>query len=186
MSIDPSALAALIAKDEIRELAQLYSRALDRRDMALLRTLFTADGTQSLGSVFQGTADELIAMLDQAMPYMRYTGHHVCNHLISVSGDQAEGEVYALVYHILPDGKGGSVEDVTGVRYLDRYRKEHGRWCFAHRTGVFDFKRVTPIPTPEGDMPQPANDSSYAVLTSRLFARGPQARGENPASSTAR
>jgi hypothetical protein len=178
MSIDHNVLAALIAKDEIRELAQLYSRAVDRRDTALLRSLFTTDGTQSLGSAFQGTADELVAMLDQAMPYMRYTGHHVCNHLISVSGDRAEGEVYALVYHVLPDGKGGSVEDVTGVRYLDRYRKEHGRWRFAHRTGVFDFKRVTPIPTPEGDVPEPANDSSYSVLTSRLFARGPQARGD--------
>jgi hypothetical protein len=172
---DQNALATLIAKDEIRELAQLYSRAVDRRDTALLRALFTADGTQSLGAVFQGTADELVAMLDQAMPYVRYTGHHVCNHLISVNGDQGEGEVYALVYHILPDGKGGSVEDVTGVRYLDRYRKEHGRWRFAHRTGVFDWKRVTPIPTPDGDVPEPTKDSSYAALTSRLFARGPHA-----------
>jgi hypothetical protein len=178
MSIDQDALAALIAKDEIRELAQLYSRAIDRRDTALLRTLFTADGTQSLGSAFQGTADELVAMLDQAMPYMRYTGHHVCNHLIAVNGDQAEGEVYALVYHVLPDGKGGSVEDITGVRYLDQYRKDRGRWRFLRRNGVFDWKRVAPIPTPEGDVPAPANDSSYSVLTSRLFARGPRPPGD--------
>lgn len=174
VSIDPNALAALIAKDEIRELAQLYSRAIDRRDTALLRSLFTTDGTASLGSAFQGTADELVAMLDQAMPYMRYTGHHVCNHLVSVNGDHAEGEVYALVYHILPDGKGGSVEDVTGVRYLDHYRREQARWRFTRRTGVFDWKRVTPIPTPEGDIPEPATDSSYAALTARLFLRGPR------------
>jgi hypothetical protein len=109
VAVDQNALAVLIAKDEIRELAQLYSRAVDRRDTALVRTLFTADGTQSLGAVFQGTADELVDMLEQTMPYVRYTGHHVCNHLISVNGDQGEGEVYALVYHLLPDGKGGAV-----------------------------------------------------------------------------
>jgi hypothetical protein len=177
MPIDENALAAMIAKDEIRELAQLYSRAIDRRDTALLRTLYTADGTQSLASAFSGSADELVAMLDQAMPFMRYTGHHVCNHLISVSGDQAEGEVYALVYHVLPDGQGGSVEDVTGVRYLDQYRKEQGRWRFAHRTGVFDFKTVRPIPSPEGEVPPPANDLSYSALAARLFARGPRATG---------
>ena len=175
MTIDENALAALIAKDEIRELALLYSRAVDRRDTALLRTLFTADGTQSLDTVFQGTADELVAMLDQAMPYMRYTGHHVCNHLISVNGDEGEGEVYALVYHLLPDGKGGTVEDVTGVRYLDRYRKENGRWRFARRSGVFDWKRVNPVPTAEGDAPLPATDPSFAVLSSSLFARGSRA-----------
>jgi hypothetical protein len=63
---------------------------------------------------------------------------------------------------------------VTGVRYLDRYRKENDRWRFAHRTGVFDWKRVTPIPTPEGDAPEPASDSSYGALSSRLFVRGPR------------
>jgi hypothetical protein len=175
VAVDSNALAILIAKDEIRELAQLYSRAVDRRDTALLRTLFTADGTQSLDTVFQGTADEFVAMLDQAMPHVRHTGHHVCNHLISVNGNEGEGEVYALVYHLLPDGKGGAVEDLTCVRYLDRYRKENGRWRFARRNALFDWKRVTPIPTPEGAAPAPLSDSSYAVLSSRLFARGPRA-----------
>jgi SnoaL-like domain len=70
----------------------------------------------------------------------------------AVTGMTGEGEVYALVYHLRPEAKGGAVEDVTGVRCLDRYRKENERWRFARRTGVFDWKRVTPIPTPEGGL----------------------------------
>jgi hypothetical protein len=167
-----NALATLIAKDEIRELALLYSRAVDRRDMALARTLFTADATQSLGAVFQGTADALITMLEQTMPHVPYTGHHVCNHLISVNGDDAEGEVYALVYHVIPDGKGGFMEDIAAVRYLDRYRKEKGQWRIAKRDGTFDYRTAKPIPSPEQPAPDQARDASYAALKSRLFARG--------------
>ena len=108
------------------------------------------------------------------MPYMRYSGHHICNHLVSVDGDEGEGEVYALAYHIIPDGKGGYMEDLQGVRYVDRYRKEEGRWRFAQRVVEFDFRTQRPIPTPEGPAPVPTEDASYATLSSRLFARGPR------------
>ena len=47
--MDQDALVTLIAKDEIRELAQLYSRGVDRKDPALLRDLYTRDGTDFHG-----------------------------------------------------------------------------------------------------------------------------------------
>jgi hypothetical protein len=37
MHIDQKTLQVLVAKDEIRELAQLYSRGVDRKDIELLR-----------------------------------------------------------------------------------------------------------------------------------------------------
>jgi SnoaL-like domain len=169
------ALATLIAKDEIRELVLLYSRGIDRQDMALVRGLYTADGTDAHGEHFKGTADEFVKFLEEGLPHLRYSGHHVCNHLISVNGNEGEGEVYALAYHIAPDRNGGVVEDLMGVRYLDRYRKENGRWRFSSRNVAFDFRTIRPIPTPDGDAPVPAKDLSYAALSSRLFARGPRA-----------
>jgi hypothetical protein len=175
MTIDPKAFATLTAKDEIRELALLYSRGVDRKDIELLRTLYAKDATDHHGKHFNGSAEDYLQFLEQAFPHMRMSGHFICNHLISVDGDHGEGEVYALAYHIIPDGKGGFVEDFAGVRYIDRYRKENGRWLFASRVVSFDMRSVRPVPAPEGAAPSPAGDPSYTALSSRLFARGPRA-----------
>ena len=140
----------------------------------MVRSLYTADGTDTHGEHFKGTADEFVKFLEQGLPHLRYSGLHVCNHLISVNGNEGEGEVYMLAYHIAPDSNGGMVEDLMGVRSFDRYRKENGRWRFANRTVTFDFRTTKPIPTPDGDAPVPAKDLSYAALSSRLFARGPR------------
>jgi ketosteroid isomerase-like protein len=175
MSLDDKALATLVAKDEIRELALLYSRGVDRKDIELLRTLYTEDATDHHATSFSGGAADYIAFLDKALPHMRMSGHFICNHLVSVSGDTGEGEVYALCYHIIPDRNGGGyLEDFKAVRYIDRYRKEQGRWKFASRVVTYDYESSHAIATPQGAAPSPVSDPSYKALTSRLFARGPR------------
>jgi len=172
MGIDQKALAVLMAKDEIRELAMLYSRGVDRKDGELLRTLYTKDGTDNHGKHFNGSAADYIEFLEKSFPHMPVSGHFICNHLICVDGDEAEGEVYALAYHVLPDGKGGVVKDFMGVRYIDRYRKENGRWLFASRVVSFDIRTTDPMPGPTAAPIAPARDPSYTTLEMRLFARG--------------
>jgi hypothetical protein len=176
MAIDERALATVIAKEEIRELVLLYSRGVDLIDTKLVRSLYTKDATDSHGPEFpKGTADEFCKALEEGMPFFRYTGHHVCNHMISVDGDKGEGEVYALAHHIYKAKEGGWVEDIRGVRYLDKYAVEDGRWRFSDRQVLFDFTTVRPIPTPEGTPPDRPNDFSYGYLKNRLFARGTRA-----------
>jgi hypothetical protein len=172
MAADQDALATLIAKDEIRELAMLYSRGVDRKDIDLLRTLYTEDGTDNHGSYFSGSASDYVDWLASGLPNIRYTGHHICNHLISVDGDEGNGEVYCIAFHILPDGKGGFVEDLMLVRYVDRYRKEGGRWRFASRVVSFDLGNQRPISIEDAAIPDPSRDPSVTELTQRLFARG--------------
>lgn len=174
MSIDQGALATLLAKEEIRELVLLYSRGVDRRDGALLRTLYTSDATDTHGDTFDGPAEAYVQFLERAFPHMRYSGHHVCNHLVCVDGDEGEGEVYAIAYHVIPDGQGGWTEDLMCARYIDRYRKEDGRWRFAKRVVSYDMRSQRPVAAPGTGAAQSA-DPSFTVLKSRLFARGDRA-----------
>src|SRR3546814_4459767 len=97
MAIDEKALQAVIDKDAIRDLVLLYSRAIDRQDIDLLKDLYTGDATDSHGDSFDGSAEDYCKFIAGSFPYMPYSGHHVCNHLIAVDGDEASGEVYAQI-----------------------------------------------------------------------------------------
>jgi SnoaL-like domain len=173
MSGDEQALARLIAKDQIRELALLYSRGVDRKDIGLLRSLYAKDSTDNHGKYFNGNAEDYLKFLERSLPHMPMSGHFICNHLISVDGDRGEGEVYALCYHLIPDGSGGFKEDFKAVRYIDRYRREDGRWLFAARVVSFDLETARPGPAPAA-VPS-SGDPSFSALLSRLFAHGPRA-----------
>ncbi len=162
-------LATLLAKEEIRELALLYCRGVDRKDAALLRSLYTDDATDTHGDTFDGPASDYVDFLEKSFPYMRYSGHHACNHLISVDGDTGEGEIYALAYHIIPDGKGGWLEDFMCVRYLDHYRKcADGRWRFAKRVITYDLRKQAPTTAKTWEQGEPD------IFKSHLFERGPR------------
>src|SRR3954464_4261384 len=114
-------LRELLDKEAIRELGMLYSRAIDRQDMELLRDLYTEDATDTHGDTYDGSAEGYCAFIERAFPHMPYSGHHICNHLVSVDGDEGEGEIYALAWHVIPDGAGGQLEDFMAVRYIDKY-----------------------------------------------------------------
>jgi hypothetical protein len=168
------AIAAVIAKEEIRDLALLYCRGVDRQDYELIRSLYTDDATDTHGPNHYPTADAFVDSLRKGLPLMPYSGHHVCNHLISVSGDTAQGEIYALAYHVIPDGEGGWQEYLLWVRYLDHYRKVDGRWRFAARKVIYDLDRKRPV-TSAVPATEPGADASYSFFQDRLFARGPAA-----------
>jgi ketosteroid isomerase-like protein len=174
MTIDQTALQTLIDKDAIRDLVLLYSRAIDRQDLDLLRDLYTEDATDSHGDSFDGPADQYCEFIARSLAYMPYSGHHVANHLIAVDGDTGSGEVYALAWHMLPDmGDGkGPVEDMMCVRYIDNYRRcADGKWRFARRVVTYDLQVRRPF-TGGGTLGQGAADPSYAVCPQRLFQRG--------------
>ena len=168
--IDQIQLAKLLAKEEIRELALLYCRGLDRKDPQLLRSLYTHDATDTHGDTFDGSAVDYVSFLEGAFPSIRYSGHHVCNHLISIESVEGGGEVYALAYHVLPDGNDGWVEDLMCVRYLDHYRRGSDfRWRFAKRVVTYDLRNRRQI-NPPGDSDE--EDPSYPNFKHPLFNRG--------------
>ena len=172
MKSENEALQQLIDKEAVRELIQLYSRGVDRKDPELLRDLYTAEATDTHGDTYDGDAQGYVDFLEQAFPFMRYSGHHICNELISIDGDKGEGEIYAVAWHVIPNGNDGWVEDLMTVRYIDNYQRcDDGRWRFSKRVVNYDFRRCLPIPSEElFDVPE--TDPSAANLSMRLFLRG--------------
>ncbi len=175
MTINEAALQTVIDKDAIRDLVLLYSRAIDRQDIELLKDLYTEDATDTHGDSFDGSAEDYCKFIAAAFPHMPYAGHHVCNHLIAVDGDEASGEAYALAYHLVPNRDGSQEEDFMAVRYIDNYRRcSDGKWRFSKRVVTYDFQLRRPF-TGGGLFGQREADPSYRVCTQPLFQRGARA-----------
>ena len=139
--MDPE-LQALLDKESIRELVQIYCRAADRQDHDLMRSLYHEDAIDDHGPFFQGPAMEFIDSLPEIQKPMEILHHNVTNHNIELNGDRAEGEVYVLAFHkVATDG--GSVDLLTGGRYLDRYEKRDGVWKYTERAVLADWATVT-------------------------------------------
>lgn len=179
MTALPRALAELVEKQAILELVQGYSRAVDRRDFALLESLYTKDGIDDHTGLYCGPVAGFVDWLRVALAGVDATTHHVHNVTIALAGERAEGEVYLTAYNRLRGVDGVLSDFVQGLRYLDHYRRDAGRWRFARRTVVCDWAQQGPSAWDESH-PLIAgkrigrggpDDASYSVLRSPLFGR---------------
>ena len=120
----------------LADLVMRYCRGVDRRDFALVRSLYWDDAVDLHGAMFEGGADQFVAWLPGAMAPFELTVHRLTNSLFVLDGDRAEGEHYAIAYHRThpPERR----EITVGGRYLDRYERRCGVWKFAERRLVFD------------------------------------------------
>lgn len=128
---DRIALGDLIAR---------YCRGCDRRDFALVRSLYHDDAIDDHGAMFRGGPDDFVAWLPQAMAPWELTIHSVSNSLFAIDGDRAEGEHLVRAWH--RTRAPGPQEYIVDGRYLDRYEKRDGAWKFIHRSLVFDHGEI--------------------------------------------
>lgn len=171
---DAAALDALIAKDALRDLATRYARAIDRRDQALLRSVYHDDAVDDHGVVFCDSAALFIAQQPEIMAPFAITAHYLCNQSYRIDGDHADGEIYFIAYH-RTDAPGSHV--IVSGRYLDNYERRADVWKIAYRRLVWDSCITLPA-APEdmtqlaalGIMGGSADDRSYDALP--LMGRG--------------
>lgn len=172
MSVDPT----LADKMALQELCMKYSRAVDRRDFDLLRSLYAEDSTDEHGGMFAGSGGDFVDYVSRTVTQFESTAHYVVNMLFAVDGDRAEGEVYKVNYHRTRPPE--RMEIITGSRSHDRYAKRNGVWKFTYRGIVLDWARQAPADDAAyahfaaGSAPgQPdETDLSYARLS--MFMRG--------------
>jgi SnoaL-like domain len=136
-------LQTLLDKQALHELVLSYCRACDRRDFALLRTLYHDDAIDDHGAMFRGSPDEYVAWLPQVMGQFAATAHLLGNALFVVDGDHAQGELYSVAYHRTHPPQERDI--VIGGRYLDRYQRRAGCWRFLRRSLALDWCRVETV-----------------------------------------
>ncbi len=158
MTLTP-AQTALLDQVALRDLVMRYCRGCDRRDFALVRSLYHDDAVDDHGAMFCGSPDEFVAWLPQATAPWELTSHSITNSLFAIDGDRAEGEHHVTAYHRTPQP--ARREYIVHGRYLDRYERRIGQWKFLNRSLVFDWGEVRDVD--EAAMAQMGADAPHGT-----------------------
>lgn len=131
------ALAQLLARDQIRQLAQRYALAIDERDLGTLVGLFVPD--VDCGRFGRGRD----ALRESFASQLRETGPtvmQVANHVIDFEeADHARGVVTGIAEVSHPEGWVRQA-----IRYEDRYEQRQGSWLFVRRKHLLCYGVVLP------------------------------------------
>jgi len=132
--------------EQIRDLALLYGRSVDRLDADLMSSIFTVDGVLEGGGYrVEGAARIGTLVMEILKAQFLRTYHAVHNHLLTIAGDSAEGEVYGIAHHILRKDDGLLHDHVMTMRYRDKYVRSAGAWKIAHRYYIVEWTQTAPI-----------------------------------------
>jgi len=133
---------------ELRDLADQYARAVDRRDRDAFLAVFHPDAAlvlldhkdQSVVTATRRGHGELADITELIARYDK-TFHFVGTTHYEIDGDRATGEVYCLAHHLTPDRHGGT-DYVMLIRYQDTYSRRDGTWRVDERRLVTDWTEL--------------------------------------------
>ena len=135
----PPAVQVLLDKAEITEVLTRYMRAIDRGDIATLRSSYAPGATEEHGGIYSGPAQGYIDTIERALTNPRMVATHtISNLLIEVSGESAFSEHYVLALTRVKSD--GVVSDsLVATRIIDNLTRHEGRWRIARRRLRFDW-----------------------------------------------
>jgi len=139
-SASEAKLKEIFAKDAIRDCLNRYSRAIDRRDFGLLKTVFWPEAIDEHGA-FNGPVSEFWAWAAERTVTWDRTMHSLGQIIIDVRGDEAGVETYFTAYHKKPKPDGSWFDEFVAGRYIDRMSCRGGEWRIQHRIVAYDWFR---------------------------------------------
>ena len=120
----------------LNQLAFRYAAAVDACDVEMFLSVFTPDAR--LRSYHPDAHEpfanlighaQLTVIPDTMRGMYGATTHMMTNHLVTVDGDKATGEVLCTARHL----EGATSINVI-IRYVDRYAQQKGEWRIADRS----------------------------------------------------
>ena len=156
-------LQDLIARRDIYAVLTRYSRALDRCDVELMKSVYWPDGTDSHG-VYDGNAAEFAEFIVREIQnWFEVTMHAIMNVHMEIKGDHAATETYLFAYHKVRTDKAESIfgshymqmfkdhgldanhhHFYYGGRYLDYFERRNGEWRILRRQVIMDWNDNKP------------------------------------------
>lgn len=136
-------IAALIAKEEIRELLCFYCHATDRMDAAAVESVFDEDAQLDYG-FFKGRPKDLTAFSAKFLARYDMTHHCLSNVMVRLDGESATSVSYITALHCNGKSRNGNTDMIGYGRYVDRLERRRGSWKIAQRTVLFDWTLELP------------------------------------------
>jgi hypothetical protein len=163
MAVTNAEIENLVARRDICAVLTRYSRALDRCDVELMKTVYWPDGVDNHG-VFNGNAAEFAEfIIREIQQWFEVTMHGLMNVHMEIDGDVACTETYLFAYHkvraekahdifgsrymAMFEGKGLDPthhHSYFGGRYLDRLERRKREWRIFQRQVVMDWNDNRP------------------------------------------
>lgn len=190
---DHAALKQAVDQMAIQQVLGTYCRAIDRLDVALLRSVYHDDAVDDHGVVCMN-AHEFASYIVAELPKLcAYSMHTVTHAVIEVNGDFASSEAYYLAFHRVEGGEAslgaffgpryfaaqqaaGCVAGLhaydCGGRYLDVFERRQGVWRILRREITNEFAVCRAAGVPQEGLPaafhkpgrRDAEDPSYQTL----------------------
>ncbi|MDG2004663.1 MAG: nuclear transport factor 2 family protein [Novosphingobium sp.] len=121
----------------LNQLAYRYAAAVDACDMDMFKSVFTQDARLRAYNPGQTEPfndirghDELVKVNEIMATMFDGTMHTMTNHLVTIDGDTASGQVLCIARHI-PKGEDNVL--IITLRYEDDYARSAGEWKICDR-----------------------------------------------------
>jgi hypothetical protein len=144
----------LLAKQEMRERLEAFSRGIDRFDRDAYLSAFHEDAEMAAGPIVGSARDCWEWAVPMHEAYQSGTHHSLLQSNIELDSDVAHSECYYLYVASNRDG----TLILAGGRYIDRFERRPpgpgGVWRIALRTNAIEWACTPPaMPLPFGDVP---------------------------------
>ena len=148
-------LARLWAREEIRDLLNIYCQGIDRRDWDLVRSCFGPDHEHS-HAPFEGNLDEFISFASGFQSQVATSHHSITNAKIKISEDgmSAHCDSNFIAFHMIEEGKfpkrslpsnGQGTHWTLAGRYIDDLKYRNGAWVIVKREAYNQWSRQEPV-----------------------------------------
>ena len=135
----------------LRELFDAYAPCADRRDADGKKALFTEDTRFAVYMEGEGSEptyvlegrEALTPVFDDLNRY-EVTTHFNGQSTVTLEGNRATGENYTIAHHVYTEDGDRKIM-VASLRYLDTFAKVDGRWYFAERELILDWRKTRSI-----------------------------------------